>query len=244
MSNTSWNTFSAFVKKAAVTANRPTSDPRPDLKQIQRDYQVVDEQMVDYKPKLTPWVDARRITATEKKMLDKLQFWKGLLGLQTFKDIADKALKVSSERYPAPKLLPSHVPLARANEWRGQDGHRDAFRHCYWNALLTKEFGANWTQQFTTAHEGVPGNPADREAMDLYNNEVGRKIALANPKASEEALATLVEQALNAGKLVVIAKEGGLQWSDRVALWNHGLSNEVPGTGGMQTPNGEARVGY
>jgi hypothetical protein len=201
--------------------------------------------MVQYKPWGIGWfVDAREITATEKKMLDKLQNWKGLLGLQTFKNIADTALRVSAERFPDRGIRPSHVPLARLREWIGQDGHRDAFRHCYWNALLTKEFGASWTQQFTTAHEGVPGNFADREAMDLYNNEVGRKIAQANPKASEEELATLVEQALNAGKLVLIAKGGGLEWSDRVSLWDHGLSNEVPGTGGMRTPNGEARVGY
>ena len=38
----------------------------------------------------------------------------------------------------------------------------------------------------------LPGNSADREAMDLYNNEVGRQIALAHPDASRQELADLV----------------------------------------------------
>ena len=34
-----------------------------------------------------------------------------------------------------------------------RDGRADAFRHAYWNALGTAEFGSNITQIFTDAHE-------------------------------------------------------------------------------------------
>ena len=38
-------------------------------------------------------------------------------------------------------------------------------------------FGEEFTRRFTTAHEATPDNPSAREAMDLHNNEVGRRIA-------------------------------------------------------------------
>jgi hypothetical protein len=44
--------------------------------------------------------------------------------------------------------------------------------------------------------------------MDLYNNEVGRQIAAANPDASEEELAGLVAQAVRDGDMVVVAPDG------------------------------------
>ncbi|MFN3495913.1 MAG: DUF6973 domain-containing protein [Hydrogenophaga sp.] len=120
------------------------------------------------------------------------------------------------------------IPADRTNEWQGNDGHRDAFRHSYWSARLTQEYGADWARAFTTAHEGLPGNTADREAMDLYNNSVGIQIAAANPRATPGQLADLVQQAVAKGNTVVIDASGNLEWSDRVALGQHGLArNEV-----------------
>lgn len=223
--------------------------PRPDLKQILRDYQVEDESMVQWKPKGGLVVfgvgRAYHITGTEAKLLDKLGRQLGFLGQKRFSDIMDKALEICEKRYPfftARMNIPNYVPHGREKEWINNDGHRDAFRHAYWNALLTKEFGVEWTQQFTTAHEGRPDNPADREAMDLYNNEVGRQIALVNLRASDERLADLVEQAVNHGNMVVIDQKGGLQWSDRVKLWEHGLTDGVRAQGVKPRPNGNASV--
>ena len=59
---------------------------------------------------------------------------------------------------------------------------------------MTQRFGEQWTRDFTTAHERLPNNPATAEAMDLYNNQIGRQIAVNNPDASPEQLADLVEQ--------------------------------------------------
>lgn len=247
-----WDGTSSFESSGAATGaagakqlGGPGAASRPDLARIQRDYQVADDTVVSWSPKAgglipVPFTGSYDITATEAKMLDGLSVSRGLLGLNTFNNIKDDAFSVSERLYPTPSNIPSHVPADRQREWVGNDGHRDAFRHAYWNALMTREFGAEWTQQFATAHEGLPGNPADREAMDLYNNEVGRQIALANPNASPEELATLVQQAVTDGRMVVLDSRGELQWSDRVAQGQHGLTDGTPGVGGQPLPDGNA----
>jgi hypothetical protein len=234
----------AGTRQTAAPAPTPTA-ARPDLGQIQRDYQVQDDQTTKWSPKAgglipIPFTGEFTITKTEAKMLDGLSVSRGLVGLNTFNNIKDQAFEVSDRLYPNPGSTPGHVPADRQREWLGNDGHRDAFRHAYWNALMTKEFGADWTKQFATAHEGLPGNPATREAMDLYNNEVGRQIAIANPNASAEELATLVQQAVTDGKMVVLDQGGQLQWSDRVAYGQHGLTDKKPGVGGQPLPDGNA----
>jgi hypothetical protein len=123
------------------------------------------------------------------------------------------------------------------------DGHRDAFRHAYWTARLTQAFGENWAEQYTNAHEMLPGNPRDREAMDLYNNGVGRRIARANPKATPEELAALVKQACDDGMLVVVNKNNELDWSDHVPMWGHGLANEgITLDGKIPQPDADVRA--
>lgn len=65
-----------------------------------------------------------------------------------------------------------------------------------------------FAQSYGTAHEGGPNSPRVSEAMDLYNNEVGRTIAEDHPDASEQQLAVLVRDALRRGKLVVVDQNG------------------------------------
>ncbi|WP_280382373.1 DUF6973 domain-containing protein [Nocardia wallacei] len=104
------------------------------------------------------------------------------------------------------------------------DGQGDAFRHAYWNALMTQKYGEDWTETFTTAHEKTGGNTPQREAMDLYNNQVGRNVALANPDASPEELQQLIKTELSNGNLTVIEnktpdgqpKPAQITWSNRV----------------------------
>ena len=236
----------AQAAQAALAALR-TPPQRPDLNTVLHDYQVKDDRMENWSAKAwgaipVPFTDEVRLTATEGQLLDNLSRDRGLMGLQTFKDIRDEAFSVSEARYPAPTSFPSYVgtDAKSRSAWVQNDGQRDAFRHAYWNARLTKEFGAEWTQQFTTAHEGLPGNSADREAMDLYNNEVGRQIAIAHPGASDTELADLVQQAVADGKMIVIDAGGNLQWSDRVPDGQHGIANDPPATGVIGTPNGDA----
>lgn len=55
--------------------------------------------------------------------------------------------------------------------------------------------------------------------MDLYNNEIGRQIGMANPDASPQELADLVESAVRDGDTVIVTKDGaGVTWSDDPAL--------------------------
>ena len=84
------------------------------------------------------------------------------------------------------------------------DGQGDAFRHAYWNAMMTQQFGEEWTTAYATAHEKSAGNVPAREAMDLYNNEQGRRIALANPDAGPAELQQLIKNEIANGGLVVL----------------------------------------
>ncbi|WP_211273057.1 DUF6973 domain-containing protein, partial [Streptomyces albus] len=139
-----------------------------------------------------------RVRATAARRTGRL----GLTGLRDFKNIRDDAFATADGRFETDDR---------------NDDHNDAFRHACWNALMTKKYGAEWTEKYTYAHEAIPGNNPEREAMDLHNNEVGRRIAREHPDAGEEELADLVEKAVRDGEMVVIPKGGGrLVFSDQV----------------------------
>lgn len=232
--------------------------PRPNLDTIRTQYQVPEDVMIVYRPRALGAVDipfteslAKHMTQTEGERLDQLSWDRGLAGLKAFQGIYLDAFKQGKQQYPD-QTVPNGVPAKRADEWQGNDGHRDAFRHTYASARLAQEFGRDWARAFTTAHEGLPGNPANREAMDLYNNAIGIQIGAENPNASPEQLAALVQQAVTSGKTVVMNSAGKLEWSDRVPVGEHGLAPQekidphmrkpevVPTTSAaaMNTPNG------
>lgn len=233
---------------------------RPSLAAIKRDFQVSEDSIVQYTPRLAgiiPLSGARALTATEARLLDGLQNMRGLIGLDNFRNVADDAFATADRRFstnfPVSAAAERQIQAAPAGErqalrdrWPTNDGHNDAFRHAYWSARLTQEFGADWARQFTTAHEAVPSstnNSAVREAMDLYNNSVGIRIAQQNPNASPQRLADLVETAVRNGETVVVGSTGQLAWSDQVAVGNHGRA--APGTagGGQAVPDGRADIG-
>ncbi|MCZ4325904.1 hypothetical protein O4H28_06220 [Brachybacterium paraconglomeratum] len=54
--------------------------------------------------------------------------------------------------------------------------------------------------------------------MDLYNNQVGRRIAGANPGATDAELADLVEEAIHNGEMVVINSDGELVPSNSIGM--------------------------
>jgi hypothetical protein len=228
-------------KAARRTLARQTPD------EILERYQVEEDGTAVWSPKLgglipIPFTDSRELTVTEGRLLDRLTFDRGLVGLSTFRDIATSAFEVSTRQFPDPATVPSYVPTGQERNWRNNDGHRDAFRHCFWNARLVKEFNYDWTRQFTTAHEALPGNTASREAMDLYNNEVGRNIARDNPDADVDELARLVRRAVDEGRLIVVNRAGNLAWSSSVALWDHGIAPTTTRAGAIAVPAGDASV--
>ena len=57
----------------------------------------------------------------------------------------------------------------------------DAFRHALWGFLMTRELGPEMAKRFGDAHEISKPNPDGERLMDLYNNHMGRVLAL-DPK--------------------------------------------------------------
>ena len=217
----------ATTAEALGAADATTPERKP-TSEILDAYQVAEDAMERWSPKFgpatgvpVPFAGSTPLTITEGQLLDDLGSRRGLLGLKSFADIRTLAYDEADRQFPPADANGNAVV-------GGEDGHNDAFRHAYWNALMTREFGEDFAAAFGTAHEGVPGNPADREAMDLYNNEVGRRVAVENPDASPEELATLVAETVRDGETVVIDGSNELAYSDEVAVGATGTADDAP----------------
>jgi len=87
----------------------------------------------------------------------------------------------------------------------GHNGHKDAsdaFRHCYWSALITREIGENEALKFTTMHESSPLNAPIERNMDLHNNRIG--IDIGKNGGSDMLIANRCVEALKMGRLTTI----------------------------------------
>lgn len=84
------------------------------------------------------------------------------------------------------------------------NGQGDAFRHCLWSALLSRDIGYMHALRYTSADGDFPANPALEKAMDLHNNAVGLKLGLAT--SSNEIPSDRCINALRSGRLTVINK--------------------------------------
>ncbi|CAM4074637.1 DUF6973 domain-containing protein [Kibdelosporangium persicum] len=191
----------ATTLAAAAAAGQDRISDEQRHRDLLAKYQVKTDSTKEWPSGVTGWLAEQagfkkeRVTESEAKLLDDLQARKGLLGLKEFADLRQDALHTAEGKF----------------EGKGKtDGHADAFRHAYWNALMTQRYGEEWARDFATAHERNPSSHHIPVGMDLHNNEVGRQIARANPDASPEELATLVEQAVKDGKMVVIDKNDTL----------------------------------
>jgi len=83
-------------------------------------------------------------------------------------------------------------------------GHNsaNAFRHALWNILICKntiktlkqaEKAISWAEKTTTLHENLMPNEPLEMAMDLHNNEMGRKFYLELQNASEAEIIRFLE---------------------------------------------------
>lgn len=198
------------------------------LDEILERYQVGEDPGGTHEIDFPAWVDklagsevaTQELTATEIRML-----LTNPAKIKDVMDIREQASAEAVERFPPPDGV------------REIDNQTDAFRHAYANALMTQKFGEEWTGKFTTAHEGRDSNYASSEAMDLYNNEIGRQIAVEHPNASPEELADLVQQAVNDGQTVVIRPDGqGLEWSNSIPSAQTGDSSRSAPVEGTPLP--------
>ncbi|MDT0222768.1 DUF6973 domain-containing protein [Gordonia sp. AC31] len=200
------------------------ADPR--LAEILREYQVdastggarlwPSGDLLDTIRKFDPTFKPTLMTPEEVTMLAEMGAVPvtGWRAVYDFFQIQSKADAVATARHPNAKGEKNSLA----------DGHGDAFRHAYWNALMTERFGEEWTERFATAHEGLGGNPAHREAMDLFNNEVGRRVATEHEGATPDELAALVDQAVTEGRTLVLDKDGEIEWSDEIAKHGTGIA--------------------
>lgn len=126
---------------------------------------------------------------------------------------ANKARKTSIE---TKQLVDS---VAQTKDWltMGTGGHKDAFRHGMWMALLSSRIGHKRAIWLGKAHEKKnkrdfrkerleDGALPDQVAieMDLINNKVGAEIGRNCKKCSRENIINQVLDALDAGQLSII----------------------------------------
>ena len=81
-----------------------------------------------------------------------------------------------------------------------RDNASDAFRHALWNYKMAKELGPDTATRYADAHEITVPNDDGERLMDLYNNEVARRLA-ADPGNRGRADEEVILEALRAGKL-------------------------------------------
>ena len=85
----------------------------------------------------------------------------------------------------------------------------NAVKHAYWSGLLTLQYGPAWAKYFTDRHERYGdehGQKTIDRVMDLYNNKVGRDIAIGLPfyQRDQFSLWARVLQAESEGLLMKI----------------------------------------
>ena len=97
----------------------------------------------------------------------------------------------------------------------GKHNKANAFRHALWNILIAKKCAKfsknnssviNWTKQITDWHEEFSPNEKLAEAMDLYNNRVGRTLYESNRDLEINQIVDLVKRYMeNAVKISKIS---------------------------------------
>jgi hypothetical protein len=115
-------------------------------------------------------------------------FWDvGPLDALKAKELADKSLK-AAKKTGLPGL---------------HNGPADAWRHCYWNCLMTDEIGRDQAKTIADNHEKHGGGPAVENLMDSRNNWEGRECGGANcDPCCQTKLDTGVLDVIEAGEMV------------------------------------------
>ncbi len=96
---------------------------------------------------------------------------------------------IANNPFKAPLLFTiKDYAETRASEAHANDQTvpQDPYRHVLWSYLLTKEFGPEFAEKITDAHEeGPTGNSALERKQDYNNNAVGRRYATGSVREDE-----------------------------------------------------------
>ena len=97
--------------------------------------------------------------------------------------------------------------LFYTNENRYSQDNADAFRHSYWNALMTKHVGVEYAKEFADIHEENPNSQGIDKEMDLYNNEQGRNLGIEFQNLEDDELAKKVLSRVSFGHMKRIVND-------------------------------------
>ncbi len=98
--------------------------------------------------------------------------------------------------------------LDEATKRFSHNGSGDAFRHCFWSAMNTRDQSKELAKKFGDAHEDFDGNPTNEKIMDTFNNGVGYEIGNTSPGASDRHLAVLCVQTCASSRLIQMNGQG------------------------------------
>ena len=193
-------------KSAAGTRRRQARAPRvipPSCDELSQDDldRIEREEQVDTDAPIVLETGDGKINAAEAAVMAFFLAIGGQEMVENMLDIKREADGAGEEAYPD----------------QGLDQQEDAFRHAYWNASMTQDHSEKAAEMLANAHETHKDpTPLDdkREAMDLHNNEVGRRIAMQHPDASPEELKKHIDEAVRCGEMVCIDEDGNLQPSN------------------------------
>jgi murein DD-endopeptidase MepM/ murein hydrolase activator NlpD len=87
------------------------------------------------------------------------------------------------------------------NRYPSNTTKQDMFRHGYWSALLVDLIGVTNAEKVTTTYEDeTPNNNGLSREMDIFNNKVGRELAIGKIFKSEQQCGDMIVGAINEGK--------------------------------------------
>ncbi len=76
----------------------------------------------------------------------------------------------------------------------------DAFRHALWSYRAAKAFGVDAAKWLGDSHEREEPNEMDERLMDLFNNHVGRQLAI-DPRNAARSDIEVIQEAMRNGDL-------------------------------------------
>jgi len=91
-----------------------------------------------------------------------------------------------------PDILKKYnIPFDERNP--GHNDSLDAIRHALWSYRMAKWIGGDAAKAYADAHERSQPNADNERLMDLYNNRIGRMLALDPGNANRDAIEVIVE---------------------------------------------------
>lgn len=165
---------------------------------------------------------SKELTPEELEVLKK-SFAKSLSGFEGKPKIGLEYLDMPGLTDKENELLksnPSHALKAKTaadaaesittNRYgNGYNDWRDAFRHCTWNGIMSRDIGQSWAKIFGDAHEDWPGNPAAEKDMDLYNNAKGRTTSFLGDSSNNTTIANKCKALVDSGQLKRLSPSAG-----------------------------------